>query len=94
MTVYSFDPAHRNEIVKRRLELGDQVPQGIKLVGEWSYLGSGKVFRLIETASDDGERMLQAIQPWTDLGTLEIYPVLETEKVLEAYTRGKSFARA
>jgi hypothetical protein len=92
MTVYSFDPAHRNEIVKRRMELGPQLPQGLKLIGEWSYLGSGKVFRLVE-AGDNPERLIEAMQPWSDLGTIETYPVLEVEKVIQSYKNlGKAFA--
>ena len=94
MTIYSFDPPQRNEIVKRRQELGPQLPQGLKMIGEWSYLGSGKVFRLVETTGDDASKMLEAIQPWSDLGTVEVYPVLETEKVLQAYAHGKAFAHA
>ena len=93
MTVFTFEPAHRDEIIKRRMQLGPQLPQGMKLVGEYSYLGSGKVFRLVENTMDDPTKMLEAIAPWTDLGKVEVYPVLEVDKVMEVYAKtAKTFA--
>jgi hypothetical protein len=86
MTVYSYDPAHRNEIIKRRLNAGPQLPEGLKLIGEWSYIGSGKVFRLVE-AGDNPEKLIEAMQPWSDLGTIETYPVLEVEKAIQSYAK-------
>jgi hypothetical protein len=83
MSVFTFDPAHRNEVIKRRLDLGTKALPGIKKLGEWSYLGSGRVFALFEV--NDPALTLEATRVWSDLGHIDIYPVMETEKVLEAY---------
>jgi hypothetical protein len=80
MTVYSYPPAHRNEVIQRRATKGPQLPDGVKALGEWSYLGSGKVFRLVEAA--DAAEVYKAVYAWSDLGTVETYPVLEVEQIM------------
>ena len=80
MTVYTYPPGNRNEVIKRRLEKGAQTPEGVKVLGEWSYIGSGRVFRLIEAA--DAAVTFKASYAWSDLGTIETYPVIETNAVM------------
>jgi len=80
MTVFTYSPANRNEVIKRRQEKGALVPDGIKVLGEWSYTGSGRVFRLIEAA--DGASAFKGAYAWSDLGTVETYPVMETDKIM------------
>ena len=82
MTVFTYEPAHRNEVIKRRLESGAAMPAGLKKLGEWSYVGSGKVFTLVEVT--DPMAAFEATRAWSDLGKLEMYPVLETERILPA----------
>ncbi len=81
MSVYSFPPANRNEVIKRRMVLGPQTSDKVKVVGEWSYVGSGKVFRLIDAT--DPEEVYKLAYPWTDLGTLETYPVMPVEEIMK-----------
>jgi hypothetical protein len=80
MVVFSYQAKHRNEVVKRRLTLGSQLPEGVKSMGEWSYIGSGKVFRLVEAT--DTTAMFKANYAWSDLGTLEMYPVIAVDQVM------------
>jgi hypothetical protein len=80
MTVYSYLPENRDEVVKRRVALGAQTPPGVKLIGEWSYIGSGKVFRLVE--ADDATEIFKAVYAWSDLGTAEVYPVITVDQVM------------
>jgi hypothetical protein len=80
MTVYSYPPGHRNDVIKRRLQVGPQLTDKVKLVGEWSYVGSGKVFRLVEAS--DATELFKASYAWSDLGTVETYPVMEVENVM------------
>jgi len=80
MTVFSYPPSNRDEVIKRRLQKGPQLPDTLKLVGEWSYIGSGKVFRLVEAA--DAVEGFKASYPWSDIGTIEFYPVVEVEQVM------------
>jgi len=81
MTVYTYKPSNRSEVVKRRLEKGPLVPEGIKVLGEWSYIGSGRVFRLFEAS--DAAAAFKGSHAWSDLGTIETYPVMETEAVMK-----------
>ncbi len=52
----------------------------MKLIGEWSYIASGKVFRLVE--ADDASEVIKAAYPWSDLGAIETYPIIEVEEVM------------
>jgi hypothetical protein len=81
MAIYSYGPEKRAQVIQRRLEKGAMDPPGSKLLGEWSYAGGGKVFRLIET--DDVRHLLGSAKVWGDLGQIEAYPVIETEEALK-----------
>ena len=81
MVVYTYEPKDREAVVKRRMEKGEMKPPGMKTVGEWSYLGGGRVFELVEC--DDPRAMLGASSPWADLGKIELFPVMETEEVMK-----------
>ena len=80
MTVYTYPPANRSEVIKRRLEKGPAAPEGVKVLGEWSYVGSGRVFRLIDAA--DAAAAFKGSYVWSDLGTIETYPVMETDAIM------------
>ena len=81
MTIYTYKPANRDAVIKRRLEKGPQLPPEVKSVGEWSYTGGGRVFRLIEAS--DAAAAFKAGYTWSDLGTIETYPVLEVDAVMK-----------
>ena len=81
LTIFTYDPETRNEVVKRRLERGAQIPAGMKVIGEWSAIGGGKVFRVVEVASP--EVSLAATRAWSDLGRMEIIPVMSTEDAMK-----------
>ena len=77
MTIFTWEPDKRNEVIKRRSEKGGMVPQGMKLLGEWTAISGGQVFRLVD--SEDPKAGLQAVLAWSDLGKIEMFPVIETE---------------
>ena len=81
MTVYTYPPANRDAVVKRRLEKGPQLPPEVKSLGEWSYTGGGRVFRVID--APDAAAAFKAGYAWSDLGTIESYPVLEVDAVMK-----------
>ena len=81
MTVFTFEPDKRDAVVKRRMEHGIQMPAGLKLLGQWSYIGGGRVFMLVE--SDDPASLLARARTVSDLGKFDIYPVMETEEALK-----------
>ena len=84
MTVYTYEPHKRDEVVRRRAEKGPLLPAGVKALGEWSYIGGGRVFRLFEC--DDAAAAFRAAYAWSDLGKVEIHPVLETDKIMQLAT--------
>lgn len=81
MIVYTYKPSNRDAVIKRRLEKGAQMPPEVKSVGEWSYTGGGRVFRLVDIA--DPAAAFKASYAWSDLGTVETYPVMETDAVMK-----------
>ena len=78
MCSYTFEPKEREAVVKRFIEKGSMVPQGVKLIGEWSVLAGGRMFRLIE--SDEPMAIAETSGAWVDLCKLEVIPVIETEE--------------
>lgn len=81
MTVYTYKPANRDAVIRRRLEKGPQLPPEVKNLGEWSYTGGGRVFRLIDAA--DAAAAFKGAYAWSDLGTVETYPVMEVDAVMK-----------
>jgi hypothetical protein len=77
MIIFTWEPDKRNEIIKRRSEKGGMIPQGMKLLGEWTDISGGRVFRLVDL--EDPKAGLQAVLAWSDLGKIEMFPVIETE---------------
>jgi len=81
MTVYTYEPGNREAVIKKRAEKGGLVPPGVKVVGEWSAVGAGRVFRLVEAT--DVPALLAAVHPWADLGKVESYPVMPVDDVIK-----------
>jgi len=81
MTIYTYEPGKRDEVIKRRAEKGAMVPEGMKVIGEWVAPGAGRVFMLVET--DEAKALLAAAFPWGDLGKLETVPVMAVEEVMK-----------
>lgn len=80
MTVYTFGLEKRDEVTRRRVAKGPMVPSGIKVLGEWTSIEGGRVFRLME--ADDQGALLAATYAWNDLGNVEHVPVMETEEAI------------
>ena len=80
MSIFSWDASNRDEVIKRRAE-GSKLPEGVELVGEWAVIGQNQVFRLVK-ATDEGQ-LVNGTLPWTDLGEIEIYPVMSTDELFK-----------
>jgi hypothetical protein len=80
MTIGSYEPGVRDQVVKRRIENGPMT-QGVKTIGEWTHIGGGRVFRLVE--SDDLMALQTACFAWSDLCKFEIVPVMDTEELMK-----------
>ncbi len=84
MTVYTYEPENREAVIKQRAEKGGLVPPGVKIMGEWSAVGAGRVFRLVE--ADSVPVLLAAVHPWASLGKVETYPVMPVDDVIKLLT--------
>ena len=87
MTIFTYSPERRDEVIKRRIVKGSMIPEGMKSLGEWSDIGGGRVFRLIDVSSDDPTIALAGTRAWTDLGEIELVPVIETEQGIKVALR-------
>ena len=85
MSIFTYEPEKRDEVIKRRAEKGAMIPEGMKVLGEWSDTSGGRVFRLVEM--DDPKVGLAATLAWSDLGKIEIVPVLATEESMKVATK-------
>ena len=81
MSTYTFEPGQRNEVIKRGLERGNGAPEGVKIIGQWFYLGGHKGFMLFE--ANDPKVMMGMAMAWTDLMKFDTVPVMEAEEVLK-----------
>jgi hypothetical protein len=81
MTVFMWDPADRDDVLKRRMEKGAMAPAGMKILGEWVDVSGGRVFRLSEVK--DAKTMMAGTLSWSDLGFVDSSPVLETDEVMK-----------
>ena len=80
MCIFTWEPEQRNEIIKRRMQ-GQALPEGVKSIGEWVELGGARSFRLIDVA--DAKLALAGALPWTDIGYLEMIPVMDSEEAVK-----------
>jgi len=70
MTIFTYEPEKRDEVIERAVTKGTMVPEGATSLGQWSATSGGKVFRLIEL--DDPVVVYQGTHAWSDLGKVEI----------------------
>lgn len=81
MTIYTYKPGQRNEVLKRRQEKWLGFIEGVKVIDEWIDLGGGRGFTLIE--SSDSKGAMASTMVWSDLMKMEVVPVIETAELLE-----------
>ena len=76
LNIYKYKEGKRDEIIKRRLEIGTGVPEGTKMIGEWTNLSGSGGYMIFETDKPDYAWTMA----WNDLLDMEVIPVLDTEK--------------
>ncbi len=52
-----------------------------KIIGEWGCIAGGRVFRVVDI--DDPNAMLAAVMAWSDLGKVELIPIMTSEDVIK-----------
>jgi hypothetical protein len=85
MTIFTYEPEKRNEVVKRRTDKGPIAPG--KIIGEWSSIAGGRVFRLVEV--EDPKALFEGVRVWSDLGRIELIPVITMEEVMKLVSTQK-----
>jgi len=81
MSISTWAPDKRDEILKRRMEKGSMVPDGVKVIGEWVDLGGSRNFVLYE--SDDPKALAQWGLAWNDLVRDETAVVMDAEAAMK-----------
>ena len=79
MSMFQWEPGKTDEIMQLRMK--EKMSPGIKIVKEWIALETNLVFRLTEVT--DPGALLQESSKWTDLGYIEMHPVMESEEALK-----------
>ena len=90
MCTSTWDPGHANDAIKKRIEMektGDVLPPGVKVVGEWGYIGGGKAFTLIEV--DDPSACMGVFMQLADTMSVDMVPVLERKDIKKLRSRTK-----
>lgn len=80
MTIFTYEPEMRDKVIERAVTKGTMIPEGARSLGQWSDTSGGRVFRLIEM--DDPAVAYQGTYAWSDLGKIEVAPVIDTEDLL------------
>ena len=80
IAIFSFDPHKFDEVIERRKQEHVSACGRPKILGEWCDMSNGRVVRLIEDG--DHEDILAAYRMWSNLGTLEIFPVTDTTDLI------------
>jgi len=86
INMYSWDIEKRDEIIKRRIDNGRMIAEGVKVLGEWTAVGKNIGFMLFET--EDPKLISQGNLAWSDILKIETVLVLDTEKDLIDLLKG------
>jgi len=77
ITIATWEPHQRDELVKRRMESGRMSPKGIKILGEWVDVLGGRAVWLYEV--DSAMEGFKWSNRWSDINKFESFPVLEVK---------------
>lgn len=80
MAIFNYVPEDRDTVIERRNEKQDQLP-GVELKGEWFDVTGHRVFRLFD--AEDEVHLAASVFQWSDLGVVEIVPVMDTTKAIK-----------
>jgi len=80
IAIFTFNPQKFDEVIERRKQEQARACPKTKILGEWCDTKEGRIVRLIEEGNL--EEILAAYRMWSDLGTLEIFPVTDTTELI------------
>ena len=76
MAIFTYEPQDRDKVIQRRME-ALATPKGVEVKGEWFDVSGHRVFSIFE--ANDTAHVAAAFYDWTDLGTAELIPVVDTQ---------------
>lgn len=79
MSISTWEPENRNEMVARRAANGPMIYGDFKLLHEW--VGGNYIVRIFE--SDNVQDIFKGLLAWSDLMKINIMPVMETEDIMK-----------
>jgi Domain of unknown function (DUF3303) len=80
IAIFTFDPQKYDEVIEMRKQEQATACRKTNILDEWCDTRNGRVIRLIEDG--DQETILAAYRMWANLGTLEIFPVTDTNDLM------------
>ena len=80
IAIFTFDPQKFDEVIERRKQEQATACRKTKILGEWCDTRNGRVVRFIKDG--DHDEILGVYRMWSDLGTLEIFPVTDTNDLI------------
>jgi len=83
MVTSASEPGKSKEFTDKVMERqsSNLFPEGIKVIGSWVSVGSGKAFTVCE--ANDVKALVEATFPWRGLRTFEIVPLIQAEELLK-----------
>ena len=81
MKVWSITPENM-EAAGKRFGEGIEPPEGIKVLGAWHEVSTGKGVTLLET--DDPVALTRESLQWSDLIDMKVVPVVDAEEIGKA----------
>ena len=83
MHIITWEPAQRDEVIKRAQTMGIKYSEGTKLIGFWIDLHGCRAFELTDGPPPDPKGTFEASFAWNDLVKIEVVPVMEYEEVMK-----------
>ncbi len=82
MAVWSIAPENAEAAYKRFKEANPKPGTGVKVLGRWHEMGTGKGFTLLE--ADNPVEMSKLSIEWADLVDKKVVPVIDDEEMGKA----------
>ncbi len=82
MVVWSIAPENIEACIKRFKEAHPKTGPGVKQLGRWHEVGTGKGYTLFE--ADDLVELSRYTVAWADLVDQKVVPVVEDEEIAKA----------
>jgi hypothetical protein len=82
MGVWSVTPENWKAAIKRMKEADPKPASGVRILGRWHEVGTGKGFTLVE--ADDLVALSRLVAQWSDLVDQKLVPVVVDEEIVKA----------